>query len=181
MTYISAWVDHANTDNTVEAVYGGDLTGSVWRFDLSGTTTASWKVQLVAKLVDSSNNAQPVTSEPELGVVSGFRVIYVGTGQYLGSTDIPGATGANASATSTQTMYALKEPEALRAHRLSAHDRADHSAAQRPGSTDPDQVLHHERGNHDRGKRHDHQQRGEPRIAEGLVHRSAADRRARGD
>ena len=28
---------------------------------------------------------------------------YVGTGEYPGSTDIPGATGANASATSTQT------------------------------------------------------------------------------
>ncbi len=111
LAYVSAWVDHANTDNTVEAVYGGDLTGAVWRFDLSGTTTASWKVQLVAKLVDSSNNAQPITTEPELGVVSGFRMIYVGTGQYLGSTDIPGATGANASATSTQTMYALKEPK----------------------------------------------------------------------
>jgi type IV pilus assembly protein PilY1 len=36
LAYISGWVDHTNTDNTVEAVYGGDLTGYVWRFDLSG-------------------------------------------------------------------------------------------------------------------------------------------------
>ncbi len=111
LAYISAWVDHANTDNTVEAVYGGDLTGQLWRFDLSGSTTASWAVQLVTKLVDGSGNAQPVTTEPELGVVSGYRMIYVGTGEYLGAVDIPLATGALASATSTQTMYALKEPK----------------------------------------------------------------------
>ena len=37
-------------------------------------------------------------------------MIYVGTGQYLGTPDIPGTTGANASATSTQTMYALNDP-----------------------------------------------------------------------
>ncbi len=110
LAYISAWVDHANTDNTVESVYGGDLTGSVWRFDLSGTTTASWNVQLLAKLSDGApGNAQPIMTEPELGLVARNRVIYVGTGEYLGTPDIPG-TGALASATSTQTMYALKDP-----------------------------------------------------------------------
>jgi type IV pilus assembly protein PilY1 len=110
LAYISAWVDHGNTDNTVESVYGGDLTGSVWRFDLSGTTVASWKVQLLTKLVDASSNAQPVTTEPELGLVNRNRLIFVGTGEYLGNPDVPGATGAVASATSTQTMYALRDP-----------------------------------------------------------------------
>ena len=110
LAYISAWVDHANTDNTVESVYGGDLTGSVWRFDLSGATVESWNVQLLAKLSDGApGNAQPVTTEPELGLVSRKRMIYVGTGEYLGTPDIPG-TGALASATSTQTMYALRDP-----------------------------------------------------------------------
>jgi type IV pilus assembly protein PilY1 len=110
LAYISAWVDHGNTDNTVESVYGGDLTGSVWRFDLSGTTIASWNVQLLTKLVDASSNAQPVTTEPELGLVNRNRMIFVGTGEYLGNPDVPGATGAVASATNTQTMYALRDP-----------------------------------------------------------------------
>jgi type IV pilus assembly protein PilY1 len=82
----------------------------VWRFDLSGTTVASWKVQLLTKLVDASSNAQPVTTEPELGLVNRNRLIFVGTGEYLGNPDVPGATGAVASATSTQTMYALRDP-----------------------------------------------------------------------
>ena len=111
LAYISAWVDHANTDNTVESVYGGDLTGSVWRFDLSGTTVASWTVQLLAKLSDGApGNAQPITTEPELGLVTRNRMIYIGTGEYLGTPDVPLATGVLASATSTQTMYALKDP-----------------------------------------------------------------------
>ena len=110
LAYISGWVDHTNTDNTVEAVYGGDLTGYVWRFDLSGSTTASWSVQLVAKLTDALGNAQPVTTEPQLALVNRNRMIYVGTGEYLGTPDIPGATGVLASATSTQTMYALIDP-----------------------------------------------------------------------
>jgi type IV pilus assembly protein PilY1 len=33
--------------------------------------------------------------------------VYVGTGQYLGNTDIPGVSGAKPSATTTQSMYGL--------------------------------------------------------------------------
>jgi type IV pilus assembly protein PilY1 len=106
---ISAYVDNGEVDPTVEYIYGGDLKGNVWRFDLAGTTTASWNVKKLATLVDGSGVAQPITAEPELGVVKSNRMIFVGTGKYLGESDIPGRPTATAQATQTQTVYALKD------------------------------------------------------------------------
>jgi len=100
---LSAWSDSAS-NNVATYVYGGDLFGNLWRFDLrtltrSGGTTA---VQLVATLADAAGVRQPVTTRPELGLVGGTRVVYVGTGSYLGLTDV--------ASTQTQTLYALKDP-----------------------------------------------------------------------
>lgn len=106
LAQISAYVDNGNVDNTTDIVYGGDLQGNVWRFDLSANNANQWGVTKLATLVDGSNNPQPITTAPELGSVNSKRMIYVGTGQYLGDSDIPG-TNANASATQTQTMYGL--------------------------------------------------------------------------
>ncbi|MES2353093.1 MAG: PilC/PilY family type IV pilus protein [Pseudomonadota bacterium] len=107
LAHLSAYVDDADTDNTTEYVYGGDLLGNVWRIDLSGNNTNQWDVTKLATLVDSSGVAQPITTIPELGVVSNKRMILLGTGSFLGDKDVPGATSANASATQTQTMYGL--------------------------------------------------------------------------
>lgn len=99
LAYLSAYVVNSDIDNTTKYVYGGDLLGNVWRFDLSGATVASWSVTKFATLVDASGNPQPVTSAPEIGLYQGRRFIYFGTGQYLGSPDI--------NTTSTQTIYGL--------------------------------------------------------------------------
>ena len=112
LAQISGYVVSGDTDNTVQYVYGGDLNGNVWRFDLTGNNINQWQVRKLATLVDASGNSQPVTAEPELAnvrVTGGAykRFVYVGTGRYLGDTDIPGATGANANASQTQTMYGL--------------------------------------------------------------------------
>lgn len=109
---ISGYVAAGDIDNTVEYVYGGDLKGNVWRFDLTGSDSNSWNVRKLAALADGSGNFQPVTTEPELAnvrITSGAykRFVYVGTGRYLGDTDIPGTTGANANASQTQAMYGL--------------------------------------------------------------------------
>lgn len=103
LTKISAWVD-ASTDNTAKQVYGGDLYGNLWRFDISALTASGGTatVQLIATLADASGTRQPITTRPELGAVSGNHVAYVGTGAYLGVSDI--------STTQVQTMYALVDP-----------------------------------------------------------------------
>ena len=109
LAYTSAYVENGESDATVEAIYGGDLYGNVWKFDLSGATQADWNVKRLATLTDGSGNRQPITSEPELALVGSHRVIYVGTGRYLGDKDLPGEPGAFVSATGTQTIYALKD------------------------------------------------------------------------
>jgi type IV pilus assembly protein PilY1 len=96
---ISAYVENSDVDNTVTYVYGGDLFGNLWRFDLTGTTVAGWNVAKLATLVDSTGIAQPVTTEPELGSVGSKRFVYVGTGKYLGDSDV--------SSQQTQTIYGL--------------------------------------------------------------------------
>ena len=61
----------ADGDGTVDYIYAGDLKGNVWKFDVSGGTTASWKVDLspsprsanpLFKARDASNNPQPITA-----------------------------------------------------------------------------------------------------------------------
>ena len=113
LAYISAFAGSPNTDASIDYVYGGDLYGNVWRFDLSGANTSDWTVAKLATLKDAGGNPQPVTSEPELGVVGSSRVVYIGTGRYYGDKDIPDNTGTTPpeffSAKGTQTIYALKD------------------------------------------------------------------------
>ncbi|MCV0438669.1 MAG: hypothetical protein K5880_08545 [Hydrogenophaga sp.] len=89
--------------DTVRFLYGGDLLGNVWRFDLDAMTTAR-----VATARDSGGTVQPITSPVEVGRVTGSTTqfhVYVGTGRYLADEDVPGNTGANVFATQRQSMY----------------------------------------------------------------------------
>ena len=96
-------------NNTVDYVYGGDLKGNVWRFDLTGNSSGSWSVSKFANLADTAAVPQPITTAPQLKRNASMRMVYVGTGQYLGNTDIPGSAGANVSSSQTQTMYGLND------------------------------------------------------------------------
>lgn len=111
LAQIQAFVENANRDMTTGPIYGGDLKGNVWRFDLSASASTSWNVKKIATLVDASNNYQPISSMPNVSKIryGGVykRLVYVGTGLYLGDSDVPGTTGANIHATQTQTMYVL--------------------------------------------------------------------------
>jgi len=95
---IAGWADNFYQDNTTKYVYGGDLYGNVWRFDLTSSTATVMKL---GTLVDAAGNPQPVTTKPELATVQGSRVIYMGTGEFMGSTDVTN--------TNTQSLYAFKD------------------------------------------------------------------------
>lgn len=104
LAQISAYVA-SDVDNTTDYVYGGDLQGNVWRFNLTGNLNG-WTVAKFTTLTDASNTStQPITTAPELtaldinGVSS--RMVFIGTGQYLGNSDV--------STTQTQTMYGLRD------------------------------------------------------------------------
>ena len=86
------------TNNTVEEIYGGDLLGNVWRFDVNNTIgTSGFDAQLLVTLYDAAGNPQPITSKPTVASVNNLPMIMIGTGKYLGLTDL--------TDTRTYTMY----------------------------------------------------------------------------
>jgi type IV pilus assembly protein PilY1 len=92
LAHLSNWVQNGNVDNVTQHVYGGDLDGKVWKFDVvAGTTT----------LVANFGSSQPITAPIELGLLDANRVLFFGTGRYLGLTDT-----AN---TDVQSIYAMKD------------------------------------------------------------------------
>jgi len=109
---ITAWVNFASTDNTAERVYGVDLLGNVWRFDINdavdGTGApilppAGREATRLATLTDPSGNPQPITIPPRLSEVGSPPVpyVFVATGKYLGVSDV--------STTQVQSVYAIKD------------------------------------------------------------------------
>jgi type IV pilus assembly protein PilY1 len=97
-----------------EQIYGGDLLGKFWRFDISGTdeTAASWGAPvLLANLTDPGGKAQAVTTPPqiEIDIANGIdRWVFVGTGRLLDDLDLTTASIAN----QVQTFYAIRDGSA---------------------------------------------------------------------
>jgi type IV pilus assembly protein PilY1 len=103
---IRAWVDNADVNNTALRVYGGDNGGNIWRFNVNGDGVHGYDAQLLATLRNASGQVQPVTARPEIGSVptssGNVAMVYVGTGRYLGVSDL--------SDTTVQSLYAIKDP-----------------------------------------------------------------------
>ncbi len=107
---IAAWNEEP-PGNLTKYVYGGDLSGNVWRFDISSSTTAAIgtgdKFKFATLFSDSTtvgvagSNPQSIMTTPVLGKVTGNRVVFVGTGKYLETSDL--------STTQRQTQYAIRD------------------------------------------------------------------------
>lgn len=97
---IAAWSAEAG-GNLAGPVYGGDLQGNIWRFDIN-----SGAVLRFATLYSDAAGTlpQPITTTPILGDILGKRVVFIGTGKYLETTDLPN--------TQVQTQYAIKDDDA---------------------------------------------------------------------
>ena len=105
LAHISARSVETLRDNTAKFIYGTDLLGNVWRFDVNNLISPSGvEASLLATLVDSLGNAQPITTKPQLGVVGTDPWVYVGTGQYLGEQDL------NPANYKTQSVWGIKDP-----------------------------------------------------------------------
>ncbi|MEJ5061310.1 MULTISPECIES: pilus assembly protein [unclassified Pseudomonas] len=79
-----------NSQNVVQAAYGGDLKGRLWKFDLSGTSTDSWGVAFSGKpLFTAAGGAtQPITAQPLLADNSlGGKEVFFGTGKFNETAD----------------------------------------------------------------------------------------------
>ncbi len=88
---------HADANNVTKRVYAGDLYGNVWRFNVNTAATTTAPITLpftrlnLAVLKDSTlptPNLQPIMDRPQITTVDGNPVVYVGTGRYLGVTDV---------------------------------------------------------------------------------------------
>ncbi|NUU37232.1 pilus assembly protein [Pseudomonas sp. C2B4] len=79
-----------NSQNVVQAAYGGDLKGRLWKFDLSSASTDSWGVAFAGKpLFTAAGGAtQPITAQPLLADNSlGGKVVFFGTGKFNETAD----------------------------------------------------------------------------------------------
>jgi type IV pilus assembly protein PilY1 len=103
---IRGYVSDATKNNTAEHIYGGDVLGNLWRFDINkpqtlGSGTAAPNPFKLAKIQGPGSVNQPITVKPEISLINGKRVIFIGTGKYLEASDL--------SDTSKQTLYAITD------------------------------------------------------------------------
>jgi type IV pilus assembly protein PilY1 len=85
----------------VQRVYGGDMLGNMWRFDVNDTLPPGGRDATVLFTTMAGAYTQPITSKPELALVGTKPVVYIGTGRYLGASDV--------ADTGQQSLYAVKD------------------------------------------------------------------------
>jgi type IV pilus assembly protein PilY1 len=110
---IAGWNDEP-AGNKAGYVYGGDLLGNLWRFDINSPVAATVAdgeigtgdvMKLAALFSDTAGtNPQPITTTPVLGKIAGKRIVFIGTGKYLETGDL--------TTTQVQTQYAIKDDDA---------------------------------------------------------------------
>lgn len=93
----------ANSDGLVDTVYGGDLRGNVWKFDLGDASSTEWEVAFGGEPLFTAMRGgarQPVAGAIEVsrGPVGGVTLFF-GTGRYF-------AHGDNEN-TAVQTLYSI--------------------------------------------------------------------------
>ncbi|MGC4078529.1 MAG: PilC/PilY family type IV pilus protein [Rubrivivax sp.] len=102
LAHVSGYLED---DGTVRYVYGGDLLGNIWRFDVTLDPTNANAVTKVAVLKDANGNLQPVTAAPELVGIDSRRVVLIGTGRLLAVSDF--------GSSRVQTFYAISDGSTL--------------------------------------------------------------------
>ncbi|MEN1959069.1 PilC/PilY family type IV pilus protein [Luteimonas sp. MJ246] len=80
-----------NGDGRVDAVYGADLQGNLWKFDLSGSETSAWGVAYGGEplfTAEVGGERQPITGGIRVSAGPGAGVmVFFGTGRYLYQSD----------------------------------------------------------------------------------------------
>jgi type IV pilus assembly protein PilY1 len=94
-----------STGNLAGYIYGGDLEGNLWRFDINGNGGAGSALNFATLFSDAlGTTRQPITTTPVLGMIDGKRYVYVSTGKYLEPSDL--------STKQTQSFYSIKDDDA---------------------------------------------------------------------
>jgi len=103
LAQINNFVDNGAINNTTVRVYGGDMLGNVWRFDVNDNLPpGGLEATLIGTTKTATGTAQPITVRPELAELNGRPMVFVATGRLLGATD--------AADTQTQSVYGIVDP-----------------------------------------------------------------------
>lgn len=98
---LNAWIESVE-ENRALRFYGGDLTGRLYRFDFDSRLGLSTDVVELARFQVGSVD-QSITTAPMLAEFTANgakrRVVYVGTGRFLGTSDV--------STTTVQSIYGI--------------------------------------------------------------------------
>lgn len=102
MGYINVFVPDV-TDFTATDIYGSDLQGNIWRFDISSAAPYVTSGVKFAELRNASNQIQPITTYvvPHSDPISGKRFVAVGTGKLFSPADLTDL--------SQQTLYNIQD------------------------------------------------------------------------
>jgi type IV pilus assembly protein PilY1 len=98
----------SDLNGNADLVYAGDMYGNLWKFDLSGGTSGSWKIAYGGKPLfeakDSANKAQPITAKPQAGRFAARGkpeiMVYFGTGKFF-------EVGDQGAVSDPQTIYGV--------------------------------------------------------------------------
>ena len=94
-----------NNDQIDDVAFAGDLSGNLWRFDLTDSNPANWQVGVTLAYRPATQSAQPITVMPRLfpdPATNRFIVVF-GTGKYLGAADNSSTSAA------TQSIYGIRD------------------------------------------------------------------------
>lgn len=102
LSKITPWIENFD-DNTAARVYGGDLDGNLWRFDVADTLGPAGReaAKLAQVGAPSLGLTQSITTKPALSKVGTDAVVFVGTGRFLGVSDKTDST--------LNSFYAIKD------------------------------------------------------------------------
>lgn len=100
--YLAVYTDDPTIDVTALQVYGADLAGNVWRFDINDRIAPAGRdASLVAVAKAPDGTRQPISTALNLLEQDGKPYIVIGTGRLLGATDL--------SDTQRQSIYVFAD------------------------------------------------------------------------
>jgi Tfp pilus tip-associated adhesin PilY1 len=102
LAQVNAYIEDGSINNAAVRVYGGDMLGNIWRFDVNDTHPPGGReATLLGQATSASGTPQPITTRPELAELNGKPFVFVGTGRLLGASDF--------GDTSAQSVYGISD------------------------------------------------------------------------